>query len=438
MIRRFGVSSVFLLLAACSSASNPQRTDGGDAPIDMSPSDSRSPDDAPAEGGSADGDARAPDADARATDGDAGGSDGDAKAPDGDDGPADGGAQSCDEAAHDPVLGTARLGAAYRVVDSAILPVTSWLPVAVVDQAVTDGGVGLVVYGYAGDGRVHRLGVWPQLAAPDATNVAFDAVSATDRTRQVLTVPLLATTQGHLLAGYRTVQGLNFVGGGVSIFDTTRSAGGLNWLEAPGIESALGLGSFFLVGSDGLGRASGERGVYAVGAADPKPFPFLVARYPTILNEAVRPGLMALTSNGMVAMGYYLDGAARHSVRLPAPAQLTAALSGTGAPIDLAAAPELTQANDVANLTSFGTGLAVLHTTQVRGVLPALGRLDHYALSAPGGDAGTVVGAPVTMLSASDEACTIVSQLVPVTGGVTVIVGLWDRNGQRLVRLAAR
>ena len=146
---------------------------------------------------------------------------------------------------------------------------------------------------------------------------------------------------------------------------------------------------------------------------------------------------MALTSNGVVVIGYYLDLAARHSARLPEPSLLTDALSG-GPAIDLAATPELTQADDVANLASFGQGVVVLHTRKFRGMLPALGRLEHYELSRPGGDAGTAVGAPVTVLSASDESCTVVCQLVPVTGGLTVIVGLWDRNGQRLVRLAPR
>ena len=81
----------------------------------------------------------------------------------------------------------------------------------------------------------------------------------------------------------------------------------------------------------------------------------------------------------------------------------------------------------------------MLHTRKVRGILPALGRLEHYALSRVGGDAGTVVGAPATILSAADDdACTVVSQLVPVTGGMNLVVGLWDRNGQRLVRLAPR
>jgi hypothetical protein len=253
----------------------------------------------------------------------------------------------------------------------------------------------------------------------------------------VLIAPLLATTQGQLLAGYRTVSGVSFVGGGVSLFDTARPDAGTRWLAAPGIESALGLGSFFLVGGDGLGAVGGARGVYQVNVADATPRPGLVATYPTDPNEAVRPGLMAVTANGLLVMGYYLDLAARHSARLPEPSQLTDALSG-GPAIDLAVAPELTPADDVANLASFGQGVAVLHTRNYRGILPALGRLDHYELSRPGGDAGTAVGAPVTVLSASDESCTVVSQLVPVTGGMTVIVGLWDRNGQRLVRLAPR
>lgn len=385
-------------------------------PPDSGPPDSSTADGTTSDGGPPDGDT----ADGGSPDGDA----------------SDGGPLGCDQAPHDPVLGTARLGAAYRVVDSAILPVTSWLPVAAVDEALPDGGTGLVVYGYAGDGFVHRLGVWPQLAAPDAANVVFDAVSSEDRKLQVLITPLLATTHGKLLAGYRTIRSIGFVTGGVSIFDTARPTAGTRWFAAPGVESVLGLGSFFLVGGTGLGAAGSTPGVYGLNADEATPTPVLVAKYPAIANDAVRPGLMAATSNGLVVMGHYLDGAARHSLRLPEPSGVNAALSG-GAAIDLAAAPELVQANDVANLASFGEGVAVLHTTQVKGVLPVLGRLEHYTLSRPGGDAGTAVGAPVTMLSASDDGCTVVSQLVPATS-LTVIVGLWDRNGQRLVRLAAR
>jgi len=425
VVRPLALSSFLFLLVACSGSSKPN-PDGGDAhpdmALDMVPTEAGPPDSSSSDGDTSDG----------------GTSDG--GPPDGDGGPgdaSDGGPVSCDQAAHDPVLGTARLGAAYRVVDSAILPVTSWLPVAAVDEALPDGGTGLVVYGYAGDGFVHRLGTWPQLAAPDAANVAFDAVSSDDRKLQVLITPLLSTTHGQLLAGYRTVRSVGFVTGGVSLVDTARPAAGTRWLAAPGVEGTLGLGSFFLVGGNGLGAAGSAPGVYGVNVDDATLHPGLVAKYPTIASDAVRPGLMAVTTNGVVVMGYYLDGAARHSLRLPEPSSVTAALSG-GAAIDLAAAPELVQADDVANLASLGEGVAVLRTNQVQGILPALGRLEHYALSRPGGDAGTAVGAPVTMLSASDDGCTVVSQLVPVTGGLTVIVGLWDRNGQRLVRLAAR
>lgn len=334
------------------------------------------------------------------------------------------------------MLGTARVGTQYRVVDSAVLPVSTWLPVAVLDELLPDAGLGLAVYGYAGDGRVHRLGTWPQLAAPATSNLQFDAVSSEDGALQVLTTPLLPTTHGQLLAGYRTIRAGGFAGGGVSIFDTERPDAGTQWVAAPGIESAAGLGSLFLVGSDGLGGADGGRGVYSL---DPEGVnaPRLIARYPEIATENVRPGLMTLTANGVAVLGYYLDNASRHSLRLPAPFELSAVLRG-GPALDLATMPELTSADDAANVVGFGSGVAVLHTRKAVGILPALGRLERYELTHAGGAGGIIVGTPETVLAADDEGCTAVSQLVPVTGGQSVIVGLWDRNGQRLVRLAPR
>lgn len=465
MIRRLGTASTLLVFFACSSTSAP-KPNPGDAATDVAALEAGFPDtstpDAPSaeaqpDGAALDGklpDASQPDAntpDANTPDAPAVEVLPDASTPDAPsveaqpdgavlDAPAEnGGSLSCDEYVHDPVLGTAKLGDAFRVVDSATLPVTSWLPVVLVDEALVGGSTGQVVYGYAGDGRVHRLGVWPVLAAPDATNVAFDAVSPADRSYQIVTTPLLVTARGQVLAGYRTLRSAAFVGGGISVYDTARPAAGARWMAATGVEGALGIGSYFLVGGDSLESAAGGRGVYGVYADDPpQPLPGLVAKYPVLAEENVRPGPMAVTSNGLVVMGYYLDRADRHSLRLPEPSQIAEALSG-GAAIDLAAARELTQASDAANVVSLGQGVAVLHTRKVRGILPALGRLDHYELSRSGGDAGTTVGAPVTMLSSTDsEACTAVSQLVPVAGGMTVIVGLWDRNGQRLVRLAPR
>lgn len=407
MNRLLNLSAALLMLAACPAVPEPG-PDAGDA---------GSPDAGLADGGQRD-DGGQPDA---------GPLDG---------GTGDAGALNCDEATYDAILGTAQVGDQYRVVDSAVLPLSTWLPVAVLDELLPDAGLGLAVYGYAGDGRVHRLGTWPQLAAPATANLQFDAVSSEDRALQVLTTPLLPTTHGQLLAGYRTIRSGGFAGGAVSIFDTGRPDAGTQWFAAPGIESAAGLGSLFLVGSDALGGADGGRGVYSL---DPEGLnaPRLIATYPAIPNENVRPGLMTLTANGVAVLGYYLDGASRHSLRLPAPFQLSAALRG-GPALDLAAIPELTEEDDVANVVGFGSGVAVLHTRKAVGILPALGRLERYELTRAGGDAGIIVGTPETVLSADDQGCTAVSQLVPVTGGQTVIVGLWDRNGQRLVRLAPR
>ena len=91
MTRLLGVLSWLCVLAACS-ASKPM-PDAGDGGADVPPPDAGPPD---------------------------------SSSPDG-----DGGSQTCDEIAHDAVLGTAQVGTGYRVVDSAVLPVTSWLPIAV-------------------------------------------------------------------------------------------------------------------------------------------------------------------------------------------------------------------------------------------------------------------------------------------------------------------
>ena len=396
MNRGLGLSLTMSILAACSDPAQTSPDSGG---ADASAADARPSDAAPA----------------------------DASAP------GDGALLACDLAPHDPVLGTARLGAAFRVLDSAVLPVTSWLPVAAVDEVAPGGGLGLAVYGYEATGKVHRLGHWPKLDAPSAANEVFDAVAPEDRALQVLITPTLATTQGRLLAGYRTLRAGSFVHGGVGLFDPSRPGSGATRRAAPGIESALGLGSYFLVGGDGLGDASGARGVYAVSTDGGAPT--LAARYPIVPGDTVRPGPMAITAGGVVVLGYYLDVRDRYSLRLPEPAPLAEALSG-GAPVDLAAAPELTTADDVEGLASFGHAVAVLHTRKVVGILPALGRLDRYPVTRANG--GTVIGPPETILSAEDEGCTAVSQLVPVSGGMSLIVGVWDRNGQRLVRLAPR
>lgn len=352
-----------------------------------------------------------------------------------DSGTTDGGPLDCDSRAHDPVLGTAQVGAAYRLMDSAVLPGTAWVPVAVRDEVLADGGRGLVVFGYSATGTVHRLGVWPSLTEPTAANVVFDAVTADDRARQVIITPSLVNAQDKLLAAYRTISGGSFVDGGISVFDTNAPDAGTRWLAAPGNESVLALGSYFLVGGDGLAAAGGPRGVYGVKHDVMDLRAGLVATYPVIANENVRPGLMALTQHGLPVLGYYLDGADRHVLKLPAPSQVMEALSGAGGAIALGDAPELQLGDDVEALAGFNTGVVALHTQQARGALPALGALQWHGLTRQA-DGGTRVDAPVDVLRAADEGCTAVTQVIPAH--TVLIVGVWDKNGQRLLRLVPR
>lgn len=352
--------------------------------------------------------------------------------PKSDGGTSDGGSISCETAFHDALLGTAHLGPAFQVVDSAPLPLSYHLPLGANVELVSPGTLGLVVYGMMSDGRVHRLGTWPNLALPAEENLTFDAVNPSDRALQVLTTWSLPATGAQLLASYRTVQARTFVGGAVARFDLARPDAGVTWLAAPGVESQLGLGTYFLVGADSLGTTQAGPGVYALDTSAPSQAPVRAAAYPAVPTDTVRPGLMAVTTDGVVVLGYALDLAARQSLRLPPTAALMEAFSG-GATVVLAETPELTPADDVANLAGFGRGVALLHATAYQGILPALGQLDYVPLTPKAG--GAEVGTPVPILMA-DDTCTVVSQLVPA--GEALLVGLWDRNGQRLVRLAPR
>lgn len=335
----------------------------------------------------------------------------------------------CDGATYDPVLGTAVLGANFKVLGSAALAATYHLPLGVNEEVVAGGAPGPVLYGYMADGRVHRLGAWPTLALPTEENVAFDAVDSADRALQVLTTWALPSTNGRMAAAYRTVKAQTFVSGAVARFDTAQPDAGVQWLPAPGVESVLGLGSYFLVGSHGLGKLTGTRGVYSFdhsGAAT------LTATYPTLPGNDVRPGLMAVTTQGVVVLGYYLDLAGRQVLHLPPSASLADALSG-GPPIALGTVPEFLSGDDLQNLAGFGPGVAVLRSTVATGTLPVLGRLEFYPLTPQSG--GAAVGTPQPILTANDT-CTVVSQLIP--SRTELFVGLWDRNGQRIIRLAPR
>jgi hypothetical protein len=141
---------------------------------------------------------------------------------------------------------------------------------------------------------------------------------------------------------------------------------------------------------------------------------------------------MAVTTQGVLVLGYFLDLADRQSLRLPPFAAFSDALSG-GAPVALAAVPELAGGTDLANLAGFGPGVALLRSTQYAGILPTLGQLEFVPLTPQ--DGGVVVGTAQAILTANDG-CTVVSQLVPAR--TELLVGLWDRNGQRVLRLAPR
>ena len=192
------------------------------------------------------------------------------------------------------------------------------------------------------------------------------------------------------------------------------------------------------MGARGLGALSAARGVYALNVQTDPPAVALAAVYPDgDPSENVRPGPIAHTTQGLTVIGYYLDAADRHSLRLVPPAAFAEAMSG-GTPVALAGLPELTPRDDVRGAAGFGAGVAVLHSRWAGGLLYGLGTLRYYPLSVQGGVVSA--GAPQDVLdsAAHDElgACTSVHRLEPVGEDLLVTLADRERTGVRLVRIA--
>ena len=337
----------------------------------------------------------------------------------------------CSAVAHDPVLGTARLASGFRLVGSVELA-QAWA------TGVVPGARGPEVFAISSAGHVHALGAWPALDAPADANRVYDALVPADRARQLIGTLGPEGSGSHLLAGYRTATAGSFHDERVALFNTAAPDAGVLHLDAPGHESLSTLGSNFLVGARGLGALSAARGVYALNVQTNPPAVALAAAYPDgDPSENVRPGPIAHTTQGLTVIGYYLDAADRHSLRLVPPAALAEAMSG-GTPVALAGLPELTPRDDVRGAAGFGAGVAVLHSRWAGGLLYGLGTLRYYPLSVQGGVVSA--GAPQDVLdsAAHDEfgACTSVHRLEPVGEDLLVTLADRERTGVRLVRIA--
>jgi hypothetical protein len=322
------------------------------------------------------------------------------------------GGVDCATTAYDAVLGTLTLSGSVSVAQSAELPA----------NVVAVGAVGTSLYGLSSAGTLHALGTLPTLSlGPSLGSVLTPADLAADAGAFI--GGSLAVSGTQLLAGY-TKSGAGFPGA-VARYET--SDGGLTHVDAPGNYTLAGLPSGFLVNGGRLDTATGA-GVYVLDAQGA----FGLATFETAWQAS--NGYTARTANGVLLLGYFSGVDFNNHVVAAPPSLYSAALTGRSS-FALSQGTELVNASDLADLATLGND-AVL----VRGgyqseapYAPYTTKVERLPLTVSGSGTQTVTaGTAVTLVNAPDL-CTRVTFAVGT--GSTLLLGVQDKNGRRVVQL---
>ncbi len=326
-------------------------------------------------------------------------------------GDSDGGVD-CATATHDAVLGTLTLAGGATVLQSAALP----------QNVVAVGAMGATLYGLTSAGGLHALGSLPTLSlGPALASVLTPADLAADA--GVFIGGSLAVSGTQLLAGY-TKPGAGFPGA-VARYDT--SDAGLTHVDAPGNYTLAGLPGGFLVNGGELGAATGA-GVYVLDEQGP----FALATFDAAWMAS--SGFTARTANGVLLLGYFSAADFNNHVLAAPPSLYSAAVAGRSS-FALAQGSPLLDAADLADLTALGNDAVVvrggfLSEPPYSAFTTAVERLP---LTVSGSGTQTVTaGTPVTLVNAPDT-CTRVT--FAVGGAATLLLGVEDKNGRRVVQL---
>jgi hypothetical protein len=314
----------------------------------------------------------------------------------------------CLAAPHDPVLGTLVLDGGATVVRSAPLP----------DGVVGVQEVAGALYGLFSDATVRPLGA---ASSPDAGAVLADVIAPADRNGGAFVSLFLAGTATHLLAGY-TTSGSAFPGN-VALIDVHDA--GVRYVNAPANFSAVGFSDGFAINGGGIGTVGSEDAVYLLDTLDAGTSELTSFD----MSWMAASGFNASTSQQVLLLGYFDVMDSKNHVRAAPPAQYGAAVS-SGTPFMLSASVEVAASDDIVGLGSVDTDAVVVH-----GGFLASGSFASHVDRVPLALAGATVtpGATKPMLVAHDE-CT--SVLFTATTGTSLLLGISDKNGQRLVTVS--
>ncbi|SEU14754.1 hypothetical protein SAMN05443639_108154 [Stigmatella erecta] len=331
------------------------------------------------------------------------------------DGGTDGGGGPCD-VPHDAKLGTLQLQAGFSASES------SALPVGVIAVTAVGPGPVYTVYGLSGaDNQVYPLGTWPSLQT--GGEALFSIIEPSDRGNTIFPSGYLVNDGSRLLSGY-TQSGANFPGY-VSLYQP-QTPTSPRYLSAPGNFTAAAIQDTFFINGLGLGITSVEAGIYALQAQTDPPTVSLLARFDPAWEAS--SGYTAVTAEGVAVLGYFDGLSFANRLRAAAPSLYQPALSSK-TPFNLSDATELTLPSDFFNVAAFGNGVALL-LGDGSSWPPAYTDVSRVALAL---SEGSVTPGPATPVLKFVDSCTQVQSLTEL--GSSLLVGVSDKNGERLVRI---
>lgn len=315
----------------------------------------------------------------------------------------------CLTAAHDPVLGTLNATTAANVQQSVAAPM------GLVHLAV----IGAQAYGLFDDHTVRPLGVFPNLVAGAPIT---DVRTPADRTAVVYLSNYLAKSGTQLLAGY-TKLGMT-IPGSVALIETTDA--GVRYFDAPGNYSAAGISDGFAVNGTGLDGRAGTN-VWMLNTTDGGTHPLAVFDS----SWMAASGFTAATTSSVLLLGYFHGGTFANVIRAAPPLQYTPAVQ-SAMPFQLALSVQVSSSGDLVDYGAFGPdALAIRGGFRATYFTSYTNLVERIPLSLAGST--VTVGTPVTLLSSMNE-CTHVA--FNAVSGSDVLLGIKDKNGLRVVRLA--
>ncbi|TQF10186.1 hypothetical protein FJV41_40705 [Myxococcus llanfairpwllgwyngyllgogerychwyrndrobwllllantysiliogogogochensis] len=337
----------------------------------------------------------------------------------------DAGPVTCETTPHDAKLGTLQLQAGFVATETAPLPDG-------ISALGSSPGPTYSFYAVQGGGKdaaLYSMGTWPDLQL--SPTKLYDVVTPEDRAGSVAVYAggYLINDGQRVFTGYTT--GASGSPGSLSLYDIATPASS-SFLTAPKNYSAAAFSngdtSAVLLNGGGLGTLPTGLGIYGVVTSANPLGTVRVANFPA--EGVVASGFTAVADNGVAALGFF-NGDFVNVIYGVAPSVVAQAIT-SGTPLELGSQSPIEVGSDFDSASSFGAGVVVNRGGYDENFSFVSTDVSRFALSTSTGSDTVTVGARAAVLDYVDQ-CTTVTMLEPL--GSDVLVGVADKNGQRLVRL---